>query len=149
MKARVIKLDRSAPKDYKGLASTYQKRLRSYIKAEDIQMKWKEERGKKDVKEKLGLSPSDLLISVDERGKSWSSPDFAKELQKWKDDPRIKGVAFVVGSPYGLPDSIKEASDYTWSLSNAVFPSDIAWLIVWEQLYRAMTIIHGTPYHHD
>jgi 23S rRNA (pseudouridine1915-N3)-methyltransferase len=64
-------------------------------------------------------------------------------------DNRVKSMAFVVGGPYGLPENILAKADLKLALSKAVFTSDLAWLVVWEQLYRTYSIITGGNYHHQ
>ena len=57
-------------------------------------------------------------------------------------------MTFVIGGPYGLTDEVRQQADLVLSLAKGVFPSDLAWVMLWEQLYRASTIIRRTPYHH-
>lgn len=88
------------------------------------------------------------LVTLDERGRSLSSLAFAEKIQGWCDDPGVKELMLVVGGPMGLPAEVKSAANYCWSLSPATLTSDMAWLLCWEQVYRAFTIIKGTSYHH-
>jgi 23S rRNA (pseudouridine1915-N3)-methyltransferase len=54
----------------------------------------------------------------------------------------------MVGGPFGFPDAIRELSKESWSLASGVYPSDFAWLMLWEQLYRSSAINNGISYHH-
>ncbi len=93
------------------------------------------------------ISPSDLVILLDEKGKDYSSVEFAKQVQKYLNMPGKKMV-FIIGGPFGFaPDMMKRANQ-TISLSKMTFNHQMAKLFFLEQLYRAMTILKGEPYHH-
>ena len=92
----------------------------------------------------LGKRPSaGNVIAVDPSGNLWSSDELAAALERWASP----SAAFVVGGPLGLHRSVLAASDRVWSLSPLTFPHEIARALVAEQLYRAITILRGVPYH--
>lgn len=93
------------------------------------------------------ISPSDLVILLDEKGKEYSSVEFAKQIQKYLNMPGKKMV-FIIGGPYGFAPDIKLRANQTVSLSKMTFNHQMAKLFFLEQLYRAMTILKGEPYHH-
>ena len=93
------------------------------------------------------VSPSDLVILLDEKGKEYSSVEFAKQIQKYLNMPGKKMV-FIIGGPYGFASEIKERANQTLSMSKMTFNHQMAKLFFLEQLYRAMTILKGEPYHH-
>jgi len=93
------------------------------------------------------VAPSDLVILLDEKGKDYSSVEFAKQIQKYLNMPGKKMV-FIIGGPYGFADEIKQRANQTLSLSKMTFNHQMARLFFLEQLYRAMTILKGEPYHH-
>ena len=99
----------------------------------------------KEVQKKI--TPSDLVILLDEKGKEYSSVEFAKQIQKYLNMPGKKMV-FIIGGPYGFAPEIKERANQTISLSKMTFNHQMARLFFLEQLYRAMTILKGEPYHH-
>ena len=88
------------------------------------------------------------LIVLDERGKQFASEKFADSLTDWLGNPQIKSVSFLIGGPYGVPPTLVEQAHETWSFSNSTLPSDLAWLVCTEQLYRAHSIRVGSSYHH-
>lgn len=94
------------------------------------------------------FSPSDEVILLDERGTSYSSPAFAQFLEK-KMASGIKRMIFVIGGPYGFSDSVYTRSNSSLSLSKMTFSHQMVRLIFAEQLYRALTILRGEPYHHE
>ncbi|MDQ7032647.1 MAG: 23S rRNA (pseudouridine(1915)-N(3))-methyltransferase RlmH [Desulfonauticus sp.] len=102
---------------------------------------------KENEKEILNkLDPKDSLILLDERGKLFKSIEFSNFIQKiWKIQ---KTPCFVIGGPYGHNESIKQRAQHLISLSPLTFTHDLAYILLLEQIYRALTIIIKHPYHH-
>ncbi|NRA45865.1 MAG: 23S rRNA (pseudouridine(1915)-N(3))-methyltransferase RlmH [Oligoflexales bacterium] len=146
MKIRLLKIGR-IKKEFQPLLTVYHNRLKSFSKIEFLELKNNDQTLKylTDLKQKTGQ----IIVCLDEKGKQWSSTELSSFIARQKDSPMTKSLVFVVGSPYGLPSEISTTADYHWSLSNATFPSDLAWLLLHEQVYRAFNIISGTPYHHE
>lgn len=94
------------------------------------------------------LSPADYVILLDERGKEYSSVEFAGYLQKVMASGRKRAV-FVVGGPYGFSEAVYQRADAKLSLSKMTFTHEMIRLFFTEQVYRAMTILRGEPYHHE
>lgn len=86
------------------------------------------------------------LILFDERGKSVSSPDFAAQLARWRDDG-VAASAFVIGGPDGLDPSLAQEAALTLSFGRLTLPHQLVRVLVTEQIYRALTILGGHPYH--
>lgn len=104
---------------------------------------------KKEGEELLSrLQPTDHLILLDERGKKYTSREFAALIQH-ETDRSTKHLVFVIGGAYGFSKEVYERSNGMLSLSNFTFPHQLARLIFMEQLYRAHTIMRKEPYHHD
>lgn len=87
-----------------------------------------------------------LICTMDERGKILSSPDFAKKLGDWRDNGR-QDVAFVIGGADGIDPSLRARADFSISLGKMVWPHMLARVMLTEQLYRAASILGGSPYH--
>ena len=94
------------------------------------------------------IQSSDLCIILDEHGREFTSTEFAKELQKYMSSGR-KRVIFIVGGPYGFSEKIYARADGKISLSKMTFTHEMVRLFFPEQVYRAMTILRGEPYHHE
>jgi 23S rRNA (pseudouridine1915-N3)-methyltransferase len=88
------------------------------------------------------------IILLDEKGKEHSSVEFAKFIEK-KAVTGQKELTFIIGGPYGFSPEVKSAANAMLSLSRLTFSHQIVRLLFMEQLYRAMTIIKGEPYHHE
>lgn len=94
------------------------------------------------------LKPEDHLILLDERGKSFSSVEFARMIED-KQMQGIKKIVFLIGGAYGFDQSLYDRANGMLSLSRMTFSHQLIRLIFLEQLYRAHTIIKGLPYHHE
>jgi 23S rRNA (pseudouridine1915-N3)-methyltransferase len=94
------------------------------------------------------LGPRDMLAALDEHGNQLSSPEFAERLGKWEEDPGL-APCFVVGGAYGLSREVLAASRFTLSLGRCTLPHELARVVLLEQLYRAASILRGSPYHHQ
>jgi len=86
------------------------------------------------------------LIAFDERGKTMTSDAFAALIARWRDDGR-PGAACVVGGPDGLDETIRARADLVLSFGALTLPHQLVRVLVVEQLYRAVTILAGHPYH--
>lgn len=94
------------------------------------------------------LTPADYCILLDEHGKQFTSVEFASMLQKTLASGRKRAV-FVVGGPYGFSKAVYDRADAMISLSKMTFTHEMVRLFFTEQIYRAMTILRGEPYHHE
>jgi len=94
------------------------------------------------------LLPGDELVLLDENGKAFSSREFSTFLER-KTIESPKRLVIVIGGPYGFSKEVFERSQMRISLSSMTFSHQMVRLIFLEQLYRALTIIRGEPYHHD
>lgn len=93
------------------------------------------------------IDASTMLILLDEHGKEFRSIEFADYMQRLMSAG--KNVTFVVGGPYGFSKEVYQRADGLLSLSKMTFSHQMIRLIFTEQLYRAMTILKGEPYHHE
>ena len=86
------------------------------------------------------------LCILDERGKLMSSPDFAQTLGRWRDDG-TQDMAFVIGGADGIDPSLRAEADMALSFGQMVWPHMLVRVMIAEQLYRAASILAGSPYH--
>lgn len=94
------------------------------------------------------LQPGHYLVLLDEGGKMLSSPEWARQFQQCMNSG-VKTLVILIGGAYGVSDRIKKEAKQVWSLSNLVFPHQLVRLITAEQVYRAFSILHNSPYHHS
>lgn len=93
------------------------------------------------------LGPRDLVLGMDASGRACDSEEFAALLRTWLEDP-VRRPCFVVGGAFGLAPGVIARSDVLLSLGPMTLPHELARVVLLEQLYRALTIIRGTGYHH-
>ncbi len=94
------------------------------------------------------ISSTDVLILLDETGKMLNSPGLAKWIQQ-KANQSVQRIVFLIGGAYGVAEEIKQRAQFTWSLSELVFPHMLVRLILAEQVYRACSILANEKYHHE
>lgn len=135
----------------------YTKRLKHYVSFELViipdvkQTKKLTEQLQKSKEGELILSKLQVgreLHLFDERGKSYSSTEFAEFLQQ-KMLSSVKELIFVIGGPYGFSDEVYHQANSKISLSKLTFSHQMVRLLCVEQFYRAFTILKGEPYHHE
>lgn len=157
MQIKLIAIGKTDDKQLLQLIEQYQKRLKHYIKFElDIipDIKNVKNLSEKQQKEKEGdlilkkLSPTDVLVLLDENGKQFSSVEFSNYLQK-KMNAGIKQLVFVIGGPYGFSETVYQKAQGKVSLSKMTFSHQMIRLFVVEQIYRGFTILKNEPYHHQ
>ena len=94
------------------------------------------------------ITEGDWLVLMDERGRQFTSMEYADWLQK-RMLSGVKRVAIVIGGPYGFSDDVYKRANEKISLSKMTFSHQIVRAIFAEQLYRAFTILNNEPYHHE
>ena len=156
MQIKLIAIGKTDRKEYETIINDFQKRVGFYIKFDfeiipDIKnAKSLSEDQQKKQEGKLFLnkiSTSDVVVLLDENGKTYSSVNFANLLQK-KMNAATKQLVFLIGGPYGFSDDIYQRANEKISLSPMTFSHQMVRFIFIEQLYRALTILRNEPYHH-
>ena len=87
-----------------------------------------------------------MIVLMDERGESMPSAAFAGRLQAWRTEGK-PAVVFVIGGADGLAPALKDKSKLTMAFGAATWPHQMVRIMLLEQLYRAVTILSGHPYH--
>ncbi|MBS1548956.1 MAG: 23S rRNA (pseudouridine(1915)-N(3))-methyltransferase RlmH [Bacteroidetes bacterium] len=157
MKINLICMGKTDDKEIKNLMAYYQIRLPKYWNFEIIEIP--------DVKNAKNLSPdllkkeeaklfmhhlesSDWVMLLDEKGKQYTSREFAAKIDTWQNNS-VKKVAIIVGGAYGFADEMYQRAQEKLSLSKMTFTHQMIRLFITEQIYRADQILQGKPYHND
>ncbi len=139
------------------LQEDYQSRLKFYVPFETVTVPELKNTKNLSVNEQLEkeaelilkqLDPTDDVILLDDKGKQFTSVGFSEFLSK-KMLSSVKRTVFVVGGPYGFSERVYNRANGKVSLSAMTFSHQMIRLIFVEQVYRAMTILKGEPYHHE
>ena len=106
--------------------------------------------GKRRIEESIALAnlvpPDSATILLDQKGDSLDSGALAACLTKWRGNNRAAAV-FMIGGPDGLADSLSDKADLRLAFGAATWPHQLVRAMLLEQLYRAVTILAGHPYH--
>ena len=94
------------------------------------------------------IGSDDYVMVLDERGREVTTNVFSDQLGKVFMLSK-KRIVFIIGGPWGLSEEVHKRADETISLSRLTFSHQLVRLLFVEQLYRALTVIKGVPYHHD
>lgn len=135
----------------------YQKRLKHYIRFEIFEIpntKNTKKKSRFELKKKEGelilkhVKSTDHLVLLDEKGKDFTSVEFADKLQELMLSGK-KRLVFVCGGAYGFSDEIYKRQNEKLSLSKMTFSHQMARVFFIEQVYRAYTILNNEPYHNE
>ena len=87
-----------------------------------------------------------VIVALDERGQTLSSPELAQRIADWRDAGR-QDLAFVIGGADGIAPALRDRADLALSFGRLVWPHMLVRVMLAEQIYRAATILSGSPYH--
>lgn len=156
MKVRLLSVGKMDNAHFDQLIEEYWKRVNFYIPFEMTiiaDLKNKKNISEKEQKTLEGnlllksLQPGDHVVLLDDKGKQYTSTEFARYIEK-KSHTVSKRLVFMVGGPYGFSQEVYDTASEKLSLSKMTFTHQMVRLVFAEQLYRAMTILHNEPYHH-
>ncbi len=138
MKLYVIAEGRIKEREMRAVANDYLGRLARYTRCEEI-----------ETRDAAGLAKAvpegAFLVALEVDGERITSTELAQRLERW--GARGKGlVAFVIGGAEGIPHALSARADMKLSLSSFTLPHRLARVVLFEQLYRAMTLQRGEPY---
>lgn len=157
MKATLILVGRTADRRFSELIDEYANRLKHYISFEITTIpELKNTKNLSAEQQKSAeaelickqIQPSDHVVLLDEHGKEFRSIEMA-DWMKRKMNTVSKRLVFIIGGPYGFSPKIYDIASEKISMSKMTFSHQMIRLIFAEQLYRAMTILNGEPYHHE
>lgn len=157
MRINLICIGKTDDREIAGLISYYQNRLPKHWNFSITEIP--------DVKNAKNLTPelikkeeaklfsqslesADYVVLLDEKGKQFTSREFAAKIENWM-NASTKKVSFLIGGAYGFADEIYERANEKMSMSKMTFTHQMIRLFFVEQIYRADQILQGKPYHND
>jgi 23S rRNA (pseudouridine1915-N3)-methyltransferase len=155
MKLRIVALGHRMPAWVNAAFEDYARRLPRDFALELVEVKPEpRDRGKTVVQilaaeaHQIAAATKSLrVVALDERGEMWTTARLAERLRNWREDGR--DIAFVIGSADGIAATIKRDADVTMALSALTLPHGLARILLVEQLYRAISMLQGHPYHRE
>ena len=157
MKIQLIVVGKTTDKHIEALVADYAARVGHYVPfAIEVIPEIKNTKALSEAQQKeregeliaKSLREGDYLVLLDEGGREFRSVGFATYLQQ-RQHTVSKRLVFVVGGPYGFSPAIYARAAEKLSLSRMTFSHQMVRLFFVEQVYRAMTILRGAPYHHE
>ena len=157
MNIKLLAIGKTDDKNLQALLNEYIKRLSFYVKfdlevipdvknAKNMSIDQQKEKEGDLLLAKIGSG--DWVLLLDEKGKKYTSLQFADYLQK-RMNSGIKNLIFVIGGPYGFSPEVYARANGKISLSDMTFSHQMVRLFFVEQLYRGYTILRNEPYHHE
>ena len=157
MKINLLCIGKTDDKEIKNLINYYLTRLPRHWNFEITEIP--------DVKNARNLTPdllkkeeaklflkiienTDLVVLLDEKGKQFTSREFAQKLDSYQNNS-IKKICFLVGGAYGFSEEMYQRANEKISISKMTFTHQMIRLFFVEQIYRADQILQGKPYHND
>jgi len=153
LKIRLLSVGRPRDRDAIGLHDRYAQRLErlgvdyrtAWVKETRPDGRYTDEhvreREARALLERLGRD--ERVVVLDRRGRGFDSERLARVLERWA----RPSVTLVLGGPLGLGPGVVRRAETSWSLSRLTLPHELARVVVAEQLYRAVTLLRGLPYH--
>ncbi|MDA3909917.1 MAG: 23S rRNA (pseudouridine(1915)-N(3))-methyltransferase RlmH [Bacteroidales bacterium] len=157
MKVKLYLIGKTDKSEIQSLIELFSKRIERYIRFEtliipDIKNTASLSESQQKTKEGQALlakiRPNEFLVLLDEKGKTMSSKQFSKFIEKHMVQS-TQCLSFIIGGPYGFSKEVYAKASGKMSLSEMTFSHQIIRVIFAEQLYRAFTIIRNEPYHHE
>jgi len=157
MNIELVAVGKTDMAEVENLVAMYSKRINFYCKfsitvlpdvrnTRNISVKQQRTAEGESILRQIG--EGDYVVLLDEKGVEMRSLEFASWMQK-RMNSGLRRLVFVIGGPYGFSDAVYERADGKLSLSKMTFSHQIVRAIFTEQLYRAFSILHNDPYHHE
>jgi 23S rRNA (pseudouridine1915-N3)-methyltransferase len=154
MKVKVITVGAPSNRHYQALCDDYVRRIRGYlpVEVESVPAEKNASRSDGEIRVREAARLRERLprqygvVALDRTGTPFSSEQFSRWLEKTLGSSR-KGIVFLIGGPLGLDPELVADAEQTISLSPLTFAHELAAVVLFEQLYRALNYLHGGPYH--
>jgi 23S rRNA (pseudouridine1915-N3)-methyltransferase len=147
VKIRIIAVGKQKSSPTKELCEEYLKRLNWNVSLKEIDAP----KGSTSAQEAplivKELAKPTLVIALDERGETLSSPEFAKKLAGWQNAAPGNEVTFLIGGADGFDNEVRQKAKFLMSFGKQTWPHMLVRVMLLEQIYRAQQIIAGHPYH--
>ena len=147
MKIRIIAVGRQKASPTKDLCDEYLKRMNWNVTLKEIDAP----KGSTSAQEAplilKELAKPGLVIALDERGETLTSPEFAKKMESWQNQATGNEITFLIGGADGFDNEVRKKAKFLMSFGKQTWPHMLVRVMLLEQIYRAQQISAGHPYH--
>ena len=147
MKIRIIAVGRQKASPTKDLCDEYLKRMNWNVTLKEIDAP----KGSTSAQEAplilKELAKPGLVIALDERGETLTSPEFAKKMESWQNQATGNEITFLIGGADGFDNEVRKKAKFLMSFGKQTWPHMMVRVMLLEQIYRAQQISAGHPYH--
>lgn len=148
MKIRVIAVGKLKASSFGDLCQEYLKRLNWNVTVREIDAPKASSAAVEAPLILKQIPEGALVIALDERGESFTSPDFARKLTQWQGQAAAGGeIVFLIGGADGFDKTVRDRAKFLLSFGKQTWPHMMVRVMLLEQIYRAQQIIAGHPYH--
>lgn len=151
MRLHLVAVGRLRPA-YRDACDDYLRRLGRHLAVTEVEVREAsrapsaaDQRAEEAQRVRARIPPGATLVALTREGQGWTSVELSRRLDQWR--LAARPVALVIGGSRGLDPTLTAAAAARWSLGPLTLPHELARVVVAEQLYRAMTILRGEPYH--
>jgi len=155
MKLKVLWIGKTKNRPIKDLAADYLERIRRMAPCEILEIRDPAKGRELRAAERIQLESEDIarqlpkaavVVALDEAGKQYASEEFARWLETEQNNG-TKEIVFIVGGPEGLSRETSARARMVLSLGKMTWTHEMCRALLLEQIYRALCILHGIPYH--
>lgn len=147
MKIRILAVGRLKASPYHDLCQEYLKRMTWQVSVTEIDSP----KGATSAIEAplilKHIKDPALIVALDERGETFSSPEFSKKISNWQGQAPGNEITFLIGGADGFDNAVREKARYLMSFGKQTWPHMMVRAMLLEQIYRAQQIAAGHPYH--
>ena len=147
MKIRIIAVGRQKASPTKDLCDEYLKRMNWNVTLKEIDAP----KGSTSAQEAplilKELAKPGLVIALDERGETLTSPEFAKKMESWQNQATGNEITFLIGGADGFDNEVRKKAKFLMSFGKQTWPHMLVRVMLLEQIYRAQQFSAGHPYH--
>jgi len=134
----------------RSLVNDYLKRISRFARCEISEVRESTTRNASAVEKEQrrmadAIGNGSVVVLLDLNGREWSSPELARQVQRWENDS-VKELAIVVGGPEGVGKEVQSRAQVRWRLTRLTLTHEMARVLALEQFYRAFAINRGLPY---
>ncbi len=147
MKITVIAIGKQKKSPTLDLCQEYLKRMKWKVSLKEIEAPKGCNMAKEAELIMHEIPENGFIIALDERGKTFSSPEFSESIEKWHEMAANNELFFLIGGADGFDKTIRERANFLLSFGKQTWPHMLVRVMLLEQLYRAQQISEGHPYH--